>query len=112
MIENNYEPENYWGERFRIYGHTGWNDELIYAYDQPLRLKAINKALARAKIPIGDTTRILDIGCGTGDLVSEFVNRGASIIGVDVSSEVIEYAKKRFFNFKNAIKFCRQRYKG
>ena len=100
-MEKGYKPQEHWNERFRIYGHTGWKDRLIYAYDQPLRLKAIDKALARAKIPIDSSTNILDVGCGTGDLVIEFAKRGANVTGIDISSEVLEYAKGRLSNFDN-----------
>ncbi len=101
MMENSYKPEHYWNERFRIHGHTGWSDEAIYAYDQPLRLKAISKALARAKVYVSNTARVLDVGCGTGDLILEFAKKGTNVTGIDVSNEVIEYAKKRFSSFKN-----------
>lgn len=76
-MEDTYKLAKYWGERFRRYGHTGWADELIYAYDQSLRLKAIDKALTRAKVAVSSVTHVLDVGCGTGDLVLEFAKKGA-----------------------------------
>lgn len=101
MMANSQEPENYWDKRFRRHGHTGWSDELIYAYDQPLRLKAINKALARAKVSVSNAIRVLDVGCGTGDLVFEFGKRGAAVIGIDASQEVIEYAQRKLIDYPN-----------
>ena len=96
-----YNPETYWDERLRKYGHTGWYDNLIYTYDQPLRLQAINKALKRANISLRNI-KVLDIGCGTGDFVLYFAQHDvAEVVGVDISREVILYAKKRFSNFKN-----------
>lgn len=40
--------------------------------------------------------RILDLGCGTGALTSEIAARGAEIVGVDRSGEMIAQAKKKY----------------
>lgn len=39
---------------------------------------------------------ILDLGCGTGELAVEIAKRGASVIGMDVSTEMIHSAKKKY----------------
>jgi SAM-dependent methyltransferase len=40
--------------------------------------------------------RILDLGCGTGALTAEIAARGAEVLGVDRSEEMIEQARKKF----------------
>jgi trans-aconitate methyltransferase len=40
--------------------------------------------------------RILDLGCGTGALTEEIAGRGAQILGVDQSEEMIAQARKKF----------------
>jgi trans-aconitate methyltransferase len=40
--------------------------------------------------------RILDIGCGTGDLSNEIAKLGADVIGMDVSTEMVEKARKKY----------------
>jgi trans-aconitate methyltransferase len=40
--------------------------------------------------------RILDLGCGTGDLAKEIFLTGATVIGVDSSSDMITKAKSKF----------------
>ena len=40
-------------------------------------------------------TRILDAGCGTGVLSRMLDERGAEVVGVDISEKLIEVAKKR-----------------
>jgi trans-aconitate methyltransferase len=40
--------------------------------------------------------RILDLGCGTGALTAEIAARGAEILGVDRSEEMIAQARRKF----------------
>lgn len=96
-MTNHYNPKSFWDERFLKYGHTGEVDSLLYVYDQPQRLRAIAQALTRAKIPINSDTKILDIGCGTGDLIELFMKYGEpEIVGTDLSEETIGYVRSRF----------------
>jgi trans-aconitate 2-methyltransferase len=40
--------------------------------------------------------RVLDLGCGTGALTAEIAARGAEVLGVDRSEEMVAQARKRF----------------
>jgi len=40
--------------------------------------------------------RILDLGCGTGDIAATIAERGAQVVGVDASPAMIEAARARF----------------
>lgn len=44
---------------------------------------------------LGDVTgkSVLDLGCGDGPLTKQIVDRGATVVGVDASPEMIEVAK-------------------
>jgi malonyl-CoA O-methyltransferase len=46
---------------------------------------------------IGDVRgqRVLDVGCGTGRYCESLAKRGASVVGIDPSSKMLEYAKKK-----------------
>jgi 2-polyprenyl-3-methyl-5-hydroxy-6-metoxy-1,4-benzoquinol methylase len=46
---------------------------------------------------LGDVSgkRVLDFGCGTGEDAIMLAARGASVIGIDISPELIELARKR-----------------
>ncbi len=40
--------------------------------------------------------RIVDFGCGTGDLAAQIVLSGAHVLGVDISPEMVERAQKKY----------------
>lgn len=40
-------------------------------------------------------TRILDAGCGTGALAFDMAQRGAEVVGIDISPQLIDIARKR-----------------
>ncbi|MED5473580.1 MAG: magnesium protoporphyrin IX methyltransferase [Pseudomonadota bacterium] len=40
-------------------------------------------------------TRVLDAGCGTGQISIELAQRGAEVLGVDISASLISVAKRR-----------------
>lgn len=40
--------------------------------------------------------RILDLGCGTGDIAATIAERGARVVGVDASAAMIDAARARF----------------
>src|SRR5699024_2693316 len=40
--------------------------------------------------------KILDIGCGTGDLTKKIAEKGAIPTGIDASNEMIETAKQKY----------------
>jgi ubiquinone/menaquinone biosynthesis C-methylase UbiE len=46
--------------------------------------------------------RVLDVGCGTGRLVTALVERGARVWGIDASAEMVAEARKRGANAKVA----------
>jgi SAM-dependent methyltransferase len=40
--------------------------------------------------------RVLDLGCGTGELAPVFLKRGYSYVGIDIEDERIAYAAKKY----------------
>jgi len=56
-------------------------------------LEEVNLGILR-NIPEG-TMEILDVGCGYGALGEELVKKGHTVLGIDISRDAIEVAKKR-----------------
>lgn len=55
----------------------------------------INKILDNAGV--GEGAKILDVACGTGILIPDYVQRKASsVTGIDISSEMIKRAEAKF----------------
>jgi len=41
-------------------------------------------------------TRLLDVGCGNGSACGEFIKRGCQVVGVDLSEQGIEWARRSY----------------
>lgn len=64
---------------------------LIEEYKQQVEWR--DWATAMAKCPITPGQRVLDLGCGIGDVSRELANRGAIITAVDVNPELLAVAR-------------------
>lgn len=54
------------------------------------------RALILSRLPAElSGRRVLDAGCGTGQMAQELARRGAEVVGVDISPALIEIARKR-----------------
>ncbi|MBO1003012.1 class I SAM-dependent methyltransferase [Pseudogracilibacillus auburnensis] len=47
--------------------------------------------------------KILDLGCGTGDLTNEILTLGADVTGIDASKEMIENARAKYPSISFAV---------
>jgi ubiquinone/menaquinone biosynthesis methyltransferase len=65
----------------------------LFSFGLDRRWKA--QLLAELSPYVGDTTRALDLACGTGDLACALAARGAHVVGVDASPRMIDEAKQR-----------------
>lgn len=101
MGKTDYDPNTFWDRRYAVYGHTGYMDELIYSYDQPMRLKAVKNALSRSGITLNSDCHVLDAGCGVGDLINELSKKKINVTGVDISAEVITKCQQKFKDLQN-----------
>jgi ubiquinone/menaquinone biosynthesis C-methylase UbiE len=88
----------YWNERAERLGHTGWNNPVVYAFDQMARLKTIETVLDALDLRGGTA---LDFGTGTGDFLPMLAGRFHQVIAYDISGEVLRLAKKRHGGLAN-----------
>ncbi len=88
----------FWKNRYERFGHTGWSDSVIYAYDQLERLELVRRSIA----PPPSGSLALDFGCGTGDFSRLLLSFGFRVCGYDpfikpsIRSKLFHYA--RHFN--------------
>lgn len=55
----------------------------------------LERPATRSLLPAVDGTRLLDAGCGAGHLTAELLEAGASVVGLDVSREMLGHARER-----------------
>jgi len=74
-------------------------DELAEEYAAEVESSPYNANLAfpgtTALVPAVDGKRVLDAGCGTGVYTEWLLDRGASVVGVDVSEAMLAHAAAR-----------------
>src|SRR5262245_20368256 len=70
----------FWSTRATRFGHTGWADQAVYAYDQTERLAVVKSVLPPARAP---AQRALDFGCGSGDFSRLLLELGYVVYGYD-----------------------------
>lgn len=76
------DPSSFWRGRATRHGHTGWGDQVLYAYDQLERLQIVSMLMPRiAAKPAGAVA--LDFGCGTGDFSRLLLDLGCEVYGYD-----------------------------
>jgi SAM-dependent methyltransferase len=63
-------------------------------YERAERWRHRDEALAR--IPVKAGQRILDLGCGVGQVAARFQRLGAQVIGIDANEELLEAARTRY----------------
>ncbi len=86
MLKNNaadngiLETQLFWQEQFQKFGHTGWHDDVVYAYDQQYRLRSFENWLDANFVGCG---RAFDFGCGSGDFSRVLLEKGWSVTGYD-----------------------------
>jgi len=86
--------KDFWDDRVAKYGHTGYGDPFLYAFDQEARKFAIDELIKELKLL--KTDRALDFGCGSGDFIELLNKKFVNVDGFDISEKVLEVARKRF----------------
>ncbi|MCK5140576.1 MAG: class I SAM-dependent methyltransferase [Candidatus Heimdallarchaeota archaeon] len=73
-----------------------------HRYDRGIRILTLGKIdeiYDRLIANINKGDRVLDIGCGTGLLSIRAINKGASVVGIDINPQMLEIAAKRAEQF-------------
>src|SRR3954454_22414678 len=81
-------------------GRTSWDTELYEA--QHAFVWQLGADLVEMLAPKSGE-RILDVGCGTGQLTQAIAERGADVLGVDASPEMIGQARQNYPRLRFAL---------
>jgi len=89
---------DYWDQRAKKIGHTGWADKMIYSYDQLARVKALTSVISGLQ---SGKELALDFGTGSGDFLKPLSDVYSKVIAFDISQEVIKIARTKHKDLKN-----------
>jgi ubiquinone/menaquinone biosynthesis C-methylase UbiE len=78
------------------YNLTAKSYDELYAAEQRTKFK-----VALERIKLGTTSLVLDCGCGTGLLFEYLADKAQTVVGLDISRNLLEAAKKRAKKFQN-----------
>lgn len=90
--------QEFWNNRARKHGHTGWSDSVIYAYDQIARMKTIQKIIKSLEVK---KETALDFGTGSGDFAALLAGKFKKVLAFDISKEAINIAKNKYGHIQN-----------
>ncbi len=95
---NKYNMQKYWDERAKVSENIC---EKVCVYGAPPQFNEIMDKIQRMclskllkQIPDISGKKVLEVGCGVGRWAKLIINKGAEYNGVDISSKMIEIAKK------------------
>lgn len=75
-------------------------DQIAPRYDLVNRVMTMGidrrwRRRAVAELQVGPGNFVVDLGCGTGDLIQEVSRTGASVAGVDISADMMKFGLQR-----------------
>lgn len=78
-------------------------DDLAAGYDETFTDTALGRALrslvwARLDASLGSCGRVLDLGCGTGEDALHLARRGARVVAIDVSANMVQRARLKAYS--------------
>src|SRR5260370_34663589 len=82
-------------DRFNAFEREGWAENSSDAYDRvfgPITGRVIDDLLDVAEV--GAHTRVLDVATGPGYVAARAASRGAEAIGVDLSPQMLDVARR------------------
>ncbi|MFM7663726.1 MAG: class I SAM-dependent methyltransferase [Bacteroidota bacterium] len=86
------ESDTFWDQRVKDFGHTGWSNPMVYAFDQAARIATIERLLSDLSLP---KNLALDYGCGVGDFSKVLTKYFDNVIACDISEQALEQAKRK-----------------
>lgn len=96
-MTNHLRPDPFW-----TFEHTAWERSARSYHNFWTRLTSQTIEPLLATVQRGDTTRLLDVATGAGNVAQAGVRKGMRVIGVDFSTTMLAQARKQY----PEIDFC------
>lgn len=102
MIKTNEHDEIY--QKLQSLGYKGWGGK-NYDYRMNGWDDNLNKIFGFIKL---ETGKVLELGCGAGDVSLKLAQMGFDVTGVDISPTAVKWAQKKSQSLSNSIDFIAQ----
>ena len=96
-MTNHLSPDPFW-----TFEHTAWERSARSYHNFWTRLTSQTIEPLIASVQRGDTTRLLDVATGAGNVAQAGVRKGMQVIGIDFSTAMLAQARKQY----PEIDFC------
>ena len=96
-MTNNPQPDPFW-----TFEHTAWERSARSYHNFWTRLTSQTIEPLLSAVQRGDTTRLLDVATGAGNLAQAGIRKGMRVVGVDFSTAMLTQARKQY----QEIDFC------
>lgn len=88
------------------FNHGGWNNYLPgVSFSERAVKENLDDAKAHIAVHVNDQSDVLEVGCGSGMLAKDTAKKAKSYLGIDISAESVEIAKRACKDERNAS-FC------
>ena len=90
-MTNHLRPDPFW-----TFEHTAWERSARSYHNFWTRLTSQTIEPLLSAVQRGDTTRLLDVATGAGNVAQTAVGKGMRVVGVDFSTAMLAQARKQY----------------
>ncbi len=85
-----------------------WNDFALKGYDDVAGIPGYRRLVKQVLDNLANCNKVLDVGCGTGNLAIELAKQGKTVFGIDNSKNMLIQIKNKLQNMDIKVALSRE----